>query len=270
MPELPEVETVRRGLISTVVGRAVQKVEARRVRLREPLPPDLHRRLRGRTVLSVSRRGKYLLVEVGEVVWIVHLGMSGQLFYAETPPRRAHVHVVVRFEEGGCLVYVDPRRFGRMALTTPPTMGHPWLAGLGPEPLTAAFNGRDFCRRLRGRNAPIKTVLLDGGVVAGVGNIYASESLFVAGIRPQTPASRLGKVRVERLVTAVKTVLRRAIRAGGSSLRDFVGGDGRPGYFQMRWAVYGREGAPCRRCDGRVRLLRQGGRSSYYCPRCQR
>jgi len=273
MPELPEVEVVRRGLQHSVQGRRIDAAQVREPRLRWPIAADLGSRLAGRTVRSVERRGKYLLMDVGEGTLIVHLGMSGSFCFLRQPrqPTR-HDHVDLVFAHG-TLRYRDPRRFGAMLWHDPahgPALEHPLLAGLGVEPLSGAFDGAMLYRATRGRRASIKQVLLSGDVVVGVGNIYASESLFRAGIRPTTPARRLGRERCERLAEAIRCTLSDAIASGGSTLRDFVASDGESGCFQLECFVYGRAGEPCRVCGEPVRTLRQGQRSTFYCARCQR
>lgn len=223
------------------------------------------------------RRGKYLLFDCGKGTLILHLGMSGSLRLlpasstasAITPPQK-HDHVDLILENGMVLRFRDPRRFGAMLWSPADVICHKLLARLGPEPLTNAFNGNLLYKKTRGRSASIKEVLMNSRIVAGVGNIYANEALFRAGINPTTAAGRLGITRCERLAQAVKEILGLAIEAGGSSLRDYVGSDGNPGYFQQQYWVYGRTGQPCRKCGTNIRQIRQGQRSSFYCPRCQR
>lgn len=273
MPELPEVEVVRRGLQAGLSRRVVSRVEVREPRLRWPVPEGLSRELAGRRLESVGRRGKYLLMDFGGATLIAHLGMSGNFRILEAPQAPArHDHVDIDFGER-LLRYHDPRRFGAMLWHTPadgPVSAHPLLAGLGVEPFSDEFDGEMLYRATRGRAAAIKQLLLSGTVVVGVGNIYASESLFRAGIRPSTPARRIGRERCERLAGAIRETLADAIARGGSSLRDFVGSDGQGGYFQLDCFVYGRAGQPCRVCGEPVRSVRQGQRSTFYCPRCQR
>lgn len=269
MPELPEVEVTRRGIAPHLVGRTLAAVTVREPRLRWPVPPEV-RDLAGREVKRVLRRGKYLLLDCGDGHLIVHLGMSGSLRVAEagTPAgKHDHVDFVV---PPAVLRLRDPRRFGAVLWASGPVEAHPLLRHLGVEPLTRAFSGARLHRLTRNRRVPVKSFLMDARQVVGVGNIYASESLFLAGIHPRTPARRLSRERCERLAAAVKRVLRTAIRAGGSSLRDFVGSDGREGYFQRRAWVYDRAGEPCRRCGTAIRRFVQGQRATYYCPACQR
>lgn len=274
MPELPEVETTRRGLLPHVAGRTIEQVTVREPRLRWPVPRDLSQRLAGARVAGIERRGKYLLFRIDARFpgWLlVHLGMSGSLRIvpADTPPG-PHDHVDLRLDTGRLLRLRDPRRFGAVLWHAGEADRHPLLAHQGVEPLSPAFTGGWLYDRTRSREAAIKPVLMDAGLVVGVGNIYANEALFQAGIDPRLPARRLGRARCARLVEAVRETLTRAIEAGGSSLRDFVDADGQPGYFQHQYAVYGRAGEPCRRCGGPVRHLRQGNRSTFFCPRCQR
>lgn len=271
MPELPEVETVRRGIWAAAGGQVVTRVVVRRATLRRPLPDGFAARLAGGRLTAAGRRGKYLLLTVGTEVCIVHLGMSGAFCVSDAPPAGKHDHVAFALADGRFLVYSDPRRFGLMALAPAEgALAHPLLVGMGVEPLSRAFGGAALARGVAGRRVAIKTALLEGRVVAGVGNIYASEALFAARVHPLAVAGTLSAADCARVAREVKAVLRRAIAAGGSSMRDFVGADGARGYFQMAWAVYGREGQACvRGCGGRVARVRQGGRSSFFCPRCQ-
>jgi len=275
MPELPEVEVVRRGLESRVRGRALRAVRVREARLRWPVPATLDRDLAGATLRAVERRGKYLLLDFGHGTLIVHLGMSGNFRFLgegafEEPAR--HDHVDLEFEHG-ILRYRDPRRFGAMlwhGSTEGPVLAHPLLASLGAEPLSDAFDADVLYRGTRSRSGAIKPVLLAGDVVVGVGNIYASESLFRAGIRPTTAARRIALPRLQRLAAAIRETLNEAIERGGSTLRDFVSSDGAAGCYQSASLVYGRAGQPCRVCGTPVRQMRQQQRSTFWCPRCQR
>jgi formamidopyrimidine-DNA glycosylase len=269
MPELPEVEVTRRGIAPHLVGRRITAVAVREPRLRWPVPAAV-RRLPGKRVRAVDRRGKYLLLDCGDGHLIVHLGMSGslRLVDAGTPAGR-HDHVDIAL--GARLLRLrDPRRFGAVLWTTAPPAAHPLIRHLGIEPLSKSFDGGSLHALCRGRRTSIKQLLMDGRLVVGVGNIYASESLFLAGISPRRRAGTLSAARCGLLAAAVKRVLRAAIRAGGSTLRDFVGGDGASGYFQSRHLVYDRAGEPCRRCGSPVRRLVQGQRATFYCARCQR
>jgi formamidopyrimidine-DNA glycosylase len=269
MPELPEVEVTRRGLARALAGRRVSAVAVREPRLRWRVPEAV-RALPGRTLRAVRRRAKYLLLDCGDGLLIVHLGMSGSLrvLPAGTAPGR-HDHVDVEFGDR-LLRLRDPRRFGAVLWSAANGAPHPLLAHLGVEPLSRAFDGRRLHAMTRGHRAAIKTFLMDARRVVGVGNIYASESLFRARIDPRTPAGRLSPERCARLARAVQATLRAAIRSGGASLRDFVGSDGVYGCFQLRARVYERDGLACRRCGARVRRIVQGQRSTYYCPGCQR
>jgi formamidopyrimidine-DNA glycosylase len=278
MPELPEVETVRRGLIPVLEGRRLIRVVARRPDLRLPLPENLGQCLVGRRVMRLDRRGKYLLWHVdGNVVLIVHLGMSGRMriFEGPPPPEELHDHVIFSTEDEVTIRFCDPRRFGLILLSeTSVLASHRLLASMGPEPLDEAFNGPFLARQLAGRKSPIKTALMDQRLVAGLGNIYVCEALFRSAISPLRRSGSIGAVRAERLVAAIKTVLLDAIAAGGSTLRDHRRPDGELGYFQHRFDVYDREGKPCSECpDGTcpgVRRIVQGGRSTFYCSKWQR
>jgi len=273
MPELPEVEVVRRGLEPRVAGLAVERVTVRETRLRWPIAGDLAESLHGRTLRALARRGKYLLFDFGTGTLIVHLGMSGQLRWLDHPgPPQRHDHVDIAMSGGGVLRFTDPRRFG--AVLWHPAAGgsvdlHPRLAGLGVEPLSEAFSGEVLYRLTRKRSLTIKQWLLSGREVVGVGNIYASESLFRAAIRPTARAGRLSRARCNALAQAITQTLSDAIARGGSSLRDFVDSAGEQGYFQLDCLVYGRAGAPCRRCGTSIVLIRQQQRASYFCPACQ-
>lgn len=271
MPELPEVETTRRGVAPHVVGRRIADVQIYDARLRWPVPRTLPEVATGRRIRAIERRSKYLLFRLEPPgTLLVHMGMTGSLrVYSRdrAPPRRLHDHVDIAFEDGTLLRYHDPRRFGAMLWLADET--HPLLAALGPEPLDAAFTPDYLYERTRGRRASIKVTLMDNRIVVGVGNIYANESLFRAGIRPSTAAGRLSRPRLAALVAAVREVLSEAIAKGGSTLRDFVDAQGEPGAFQLSYRVYGREGAPCRRCGTPIRATRLGQRASYHCPRCQ-
>lgn len=271
MPELPEVETVRRGLAPHLEGQVVETAITRDRRLRWPIPGNLARLVSGRTVRSLGRRGKYLLVDCGGGWLILHLGMSGslRLLPREAAPGK-HDHFDLVLGSGMAVRLTDPRRFGAVLWSAADPSGHRLLSGLAPEPLEPGFDAAWLHAHTRGRSAAIKTVLMDSHTVVGVGNIYASESLFRAGIDPRTAAGRLSMPRCQRLVDAIRSVLSEAIAAGGSTLRDFVGAGGEPGYFQQAHLVYGRDGEACRLCGGRIRLLRQGQRATYYCPSCQR
>jgi formamidopyrimidine-DNA glycosylase len=269
MPELPEVEVTRRGLEPRLVGRRIGAVAVREARLRWRVPASVSA-LAGRKVRAVKRRGKYLLIDCGDGHLIVHLGMSGSLRLVApgtAPGKHDHVDVAI----GGRLLRLrDPRRFGAVLWTAAPPERHRLLRHLGVEPLSRALDAAHLHSLARASRIAIKNFLMDGRRVVGVGNIYASESLFLAGLDPRTPARRVSLEKCRRLVPAIKQTLRAAIRAGGSTLRDFVGSDGAEGYFQARAWVYDREGKPCRRCGTKIRRLLQGQRATYYCPGCQR
>lgn len=271
MPELPEVETTRRSLEPALVGRRIERVTVRDRRLRWPVPRGFEASMTGATIASTSRRAKYLLIDTDRGHVIVHLGMSGSLcVVSRSTPPRVHDHIDVELDDGTLLRFHDPRRFGSWHWIEGDPATHPLLAALAPEPLTDAFDGLYLHRVTRGRSAAIKQILMNGTLVTGVGNIYASEALHRAAINPKTSARRLSPARCSLLVDAVKETLGRAIAAGGSTLRDYVDGRGNPGYFQQEYAVYERAGEPCPRCGGTVKGFRQGQRSTYYCPGCQR
>ena len=271
MPELPEVETTRRGVESHVVGRDIAAIRIYDHRLRWPVPPDLDALLRGRRVRALERRSKYLLFRFDHGTLIVHLGMTGSLrVHTKAPARQKHDHVDIELDGGSVLRYHDPRRFGAMLWSPRAAPLHRLLRDLGPEPFDPAFTGRLMWKASRGRTAPVKAALMDNHLVVGVGNIYANESLFRAGIRPGRRAASVSLARMERLAVAVREVLTEAIAKGGSTLRDYVDSEGEPGYFQLGYFVYGREGEPCRVCGSRIRALRIGQRNSFYCPQCQK
>jgi formamidopyrimidine-DNA glycosylase len=270
MPELPEVEITRRGIEPHVARRTITAVVVRNRRLRWPVPRNLAARLEGREIRAVGRRAKYLLLDCGSGTLIVHLGMSGSL---RIVPRDERPGPYDHFDLGVGDIAVrlrDPRRFGAVLWAEGDPAQHRLLAHLGVEPLSGAFTGPLLHAATRGRRAAIKLALMDHRIVVGVGNIYASESLFRAGIHPRTRAGRVSADRCDALAAAVRATLEDAIAAGGSTLRDFVQSDGSPGYFQQQYFVYGREGEPCRRCGATIKGVRIGQRSAFYCPRCQR
>ena len=279
MPELPEVETVMRGLAAKLLGRRLTHVAVNRADMRWPFPASLVPTMTGARVISFRRRGKYILMRLdGGMSVLLHLGMSGRMVLSPARPNRAplHEHLVLETEEGTHLGFVDPRRFGAIDLVpTASEDSHRLLAGLGPEPLGDGFTPAVLDAALAGRHTPIKAALLDQRVVAGLGNIYVSEALFRARLSPRRLAYTVHGARVLRLVPAIHATLTEAIAAGGSSLRDYVQPDGELGYFQHAWKVYGREGERCEACIGPpgcagIRRLVQSGRSSFYCPRLQR
>ena len=280
MPELPEVETVRRGLALKLEGRRLVRVQQNRPDLRFPLPQGFAGRVQGRRVLSLGRRAKYILGELDDgTVLLVHLGMSGRMLVSrrEEAAAEPHDHVVFETEEGWVVRFNDARRFGIMDLVAKEALQeHPLMRGIGPEPLAPEFDGPRLAAALSGRSTSIKAALIDQRIVAGLGNIYVSESLYRAGISPRRRAGSVQGARAGRLALAIKEVLSEAIAAGGSSLRDYVQTTGELGYFQHRWAVYEKAGKPCPDCDcdvartGGVRRITQGGRSTFYCARRQR
>lgn len=271
MPELPEVETIRRGIAPLVEGRTIAGAVVRAPGLRWPFPDDLGAILAGQQVLAVGRRAKYLLLRCTSGHLLLHLGMTGHLrvVASETPPVK-HDHVDLQFTDGNALRFNDSRRFGALLWTPADPHLHPLLVELGPEPFAAEMDGDYLFRRSRGRRSAVKTFIMDQTVVVGVGNIYASEALFQAGIHPETEAGKIGRDRYERLAQAIREVLDAAIAAGGTTIRDFVDSTGKPGYFHLQLQVYGREGEPCRRCGKSIQALRLGGRSTYFCRTCQR
>ncbi len=283
MPELPEVETVRRGLAPHLVGAKLTKVIQNRADLRFPLPEDFVHRLTGATVEALERRAKYLLarLDTGETL-VAHLGMTGRFtigahqpgdFHRQAGEDPKHTHIVFETDQGGRIAFNDARRFGYMdIIPTAALADSRWFAGLGPEPLGPEFNAGTLGKALAGRKQNIKVTLLDQRIVAGLGNIYVSEALFRAHIHPERAAGSLKPAEIKRLVEAVRIVLEEAIAAGGSTLRDFRAADGELGYFQHRFCVYDREGEPCpsAKCSGVIRRIVQSGRSTFFCPKCQR
>ncbi len=272
MPELPEVETVRRGLTPYLQYRRIDAVSVREPRLRWPIPADLPQRLIGRRIEQLDRRGKYIIVALdsGDRV-ILHLGMSGRIRVLDpSEPLRKHDHVDWRLDSGRVMRFHDPRRFGAMLWWPAAEPEHVLLRGMGPEPFSATFDGDYLFRASRGRSAAVKSFVMDGRVVVGAGNIYAAEALFRAGIRPQRAAGRLSRGDCVLLAEHIRAVLTAAVELGGTTLRDFAGADGESGYFQQVLSVYGRDGEACRVCGTSIRRLVIGQRSSFYCPRCQR
>ena len=277
MPELPEVESVKRGLAPHLEGAVIKSVELRRKDLRFPFPRGFAAKLTGARVSRLGRRAKYMLWHLeNDTVVIVHLGMSGKFTILEkgdkTPDDGKHDHVLITTSKGTRLIYTDHRRFGFMAMCKEADLEtHPYFADMGPEPLGNSFNAPDLSARLKSKKSPIKAALLDQRVVAGLGNIYVCEALWRAGISPKRLGASVAGKRAERLVPAVKDIIAEAIEAGGSTLRDFAHTDGELGYFQHRFDVYDREGEPCKHDDGGIiHRITQSGRSTYYCPKCQR
>jgi formamidopyrimidine-DNA glycosylase len=270
LPELPEVETSRRGIAPYIVGQTVNKLVVRDRRLRWPVPRGLEAHLGGQIVHSLDRRAKYLLFRTAAGTALLHLGMSGSLRIIDPDePAAKHDHVDMQMSNGKALRFRDPRRFGSLLWSKGDSV-HPLLANLGPEPLGDDFDGDYLWQRARGRRVAIKPFIMNAAIVVGVGNIYASEALFEAGIHPLRQAQKVSRVRMQQLADAIKEVLERALVAGGTTLRDFSGGDGEPGYFKQQLAVYDRAGEPCRTCTYPVRSSVLGQRATYYCTHCQR
>ncbi len=271
MPELPEVETTLRGIETALKGQRVTQLVVRDHRLRWPVAEDLAAHLEGAKVQSLERRAKYMLIHFssGSLIW--HLGMSGSMRIVDPDePIKKHDHIDLALSNDKVVRYNDPRRFGCLLWGGDDVMAHPLLASLGPEPLSDQFNAEALFQRSRGRRVSIKQFIMDQKVVVGVGNIYASEALFLAGIAPSRQAARISLLRYRQLVSHIKAVLIEAIRQGGTTLRDFSQADGRPGYFEQQLQVYGREGLPCVACNTQIRNKVIGQRASYYCPVCQR
>ena len=274
MPELPEVETTRRGLALKLEGRRITRIEARRPDLRFPLPKNFAKSIQGRRVEALDRRAKYILVRLeGDLVWIIHLGMSGRMVIRAGWPNDIgpHDHVIFATEDGSAVTFNDARRFGMMDLVPGKALAeHRLLAGIGPEPLGDDFTPAVLAAALAGKKTPMKAALLDQTVVAGLGNIYVCEALFRAGIHPEKLAGSVKPAKLDLLVPAIKAVLGEAVEAGGSSLRDYVQSDGELGYFQTRFRVYDREGEACVTCKTKVQRIVQSGRSTFFCRKCQR
>jgi formamidopyrimidine-DNA glycosylase len=270
MPELPEVETTKRGIAPHVQGRVIERVLLRRGDLRWPIPRAIRTKLPGQRVETVERRAKYLLLHTQAGSALLHLGMSGSLrvLDADTPPR-AHDHYDLVLDSGLALRFNDPRRFGCLLWQKPGEV-HELLRGLGPEPLSQDFDGERLWERSRGRSAPVKTFLMDQSIVVGVGNIYASEALFAAGVHPRRAAGSVSRPRYAKLAGEVRRILLHAITRGGTTLRDFLAPDGAPGYFEQELFVYGRAGEPCKLCGTPIRSAVIGQRATYWCPKCQR
>ncbi|WKJ91546.1 bifunctional DNA-formamidopyrimidine glycosylase/DNA-(apurinic or apyrimidinic site) lyase [Methylomonas montana] len=271
MPELPEVETSRRGITPHIEGKIFKTVIVRQARLRWPVPESLALDLPGLRLDSIERRGKYLLLATAKGTLILHLGMSGNLRI--TAPEQAagkHDHIDFVFADDTVLRLNDQRKFGAVLWCDTDVKAHPLLVNLGPEPLSAEFDANYLCQRAAGRAVPIKSLIMDSHIVVGVGNIYASEALFLASVQPTRPAGQLDAEECRQLVEAIKTVLQQAIEQGGTTLRDFTNADGKPGYFKQSLRVYGRGGQPCLSCAEPIQHLKIGQRASYYCGNCQR
>lgn len=271
MPELPEVETTRRGIEPHIKGRKVKQLIVRQAKLRWPIPEELSAILPGEKIIDVQRRGKYLLLGARQGTLIIHLGMSGSLrvLNSKIEPGK-HDHVDLLLQNNQLLRYTDPRRFGCWLWQAGDPQQHPLLASLGPEPLNEDFTPDYLWQRSRGRSAPVKTFIMDSHIVVGVGNIYANEALFMAGINPRRKAANISRLRYAALVESVKTVLARAIEVGGTTLRDFTNSNGDPGYFKQSLQVYGRGGQACRVCGEVLKEIRLGQRSTVYCVNCQK
>jgi len=269
MPELPEVETSRRGIAPYLEGKTIVDVVVRDRRLRWPIKKHVDRNLSGATVTTVDRRAKYLLINTTNGTAIMHLGMSGHVYIVDSEtPAGVHDHVDFALSSGKSMRLTDPRRFGSLHWSNRP-LEHSLLRSLGPEPLSDEFSGQYLRDRSRGRRIAVKPFIMNANIVVGVGNIYASESLYLAGIHPKRAAGRIALARYQRLANSIKEVLERAIRAGGTTLRDFYGGDGEAGYFQQELDVYGREDEPCRNCKTPITATVLAQRATYYCKRCQ-
>lgn len=270
MPELPEVETTRRGIAPHAEGKRIDALDVRDGRLRWPVPATLAAWAQGQTIQAINRRGKYLLLRLDKGTLLVHLGMSGSLrVLPNNKIAQKHDHIDLRLHDGTRLRYNDPRRFGAWLFTEADINQHPLISHLGPEPLSEAFQASYLYACTRRRKSKIKSLIMDARIVVGVGNIYANEALFLSGIYPHKAAGRLSKQMCERLVSNIRYVLNRAIKLGGTTLRDFVGGDGKPGYFAQSLKVYGQVGQACRACGTPIKELRTNQRSTCYCPNCQ-
>jgi formamidopyrimidine-DNA glycosylase len=271
MPELPEVETTRRGIAPFVEGKRVEGVVVRQEKLRLPVSSEISAELPGRTILRAERRAKYLILRTERGCVILHLGMSGHLSIvpANAQPGK-HDHLDILLETGLALRFTDPRRFGLALWTSEEPLNHPLLMALGPEPLEEGFTGNYLFLASRGRVVAVKQFVMDSHIVAGVGNIYANEALFRAGIHPARSAGAISRARFRRLTESIRVVLSEAIDLGGTTLRDFRDGEGKPGYFAFNPDVYGRGGEPCHRCGALIQAIRQGGRATYFCKVCQR
>ncbi|WP_416192683.1 bifunctional DNA-formamidopyrimidine glycosylase/DNA-(apurinic or apyrimidinic site) lyase [Neisseria sp. CCUG12390] len=275
MPELPEVETTLRGISPHISCKTVSAVEIRQPKLRWPVHPELPQILNGQTVLACKRRAKYLIIRFEAGILLVHLGMSGSLRIFTAEDERAdtydkHDHIDIRFSDGTLLRYRDPRKFGAFLWYEGTAEHHPLLEGLGPEPLSDGFNAEYLHTKLKGLKRAVKLALMDNAVVVGVGNIYANESLFKAGILPHRPSNQITRKECTLLAETIKTVLQRAIDTGGSTLRDFVNSDGKSGYFQQEYAVYGRYNEPCLQCGQLIQKQTLGQRGTFYCEHCQK
>ncbi len=271
MPELPEVETTLRGIKPHIIDQKIIDVIVRHPRLRWPVPVNLKKRLQGQKLSRLYRRGKYLLFEFDTGTLILHLGMSGRVrILPEFVPARKHDHIDISFDNGKILRFTDPRRFGALLWTAEDPLQHPLLKEIGPEPLSDALSGDYLWERARNRKVAVKSFIMDSRIIAGVGNIYATEALFLSKIRPQTAAGKLGLEQYRNLAASIKTILEKAIQKGGTTLKDFTKSDGTPGYFSIELQAYGHAGKPCPRCRSSMKSARIGQRSTVYCPSCQK
>lgn len=276
MPELPEVETTRSGIAPHIEGKTIAKLVVRQPQLRWPIPDDLAQLVKGQTVIAVRRRAKYLLIDIGKSkikgTIIIHLGMSGSLRVVKGAPPEPlkHEHFDLVFSKDLLLRFTDPRRFGACLWQDVDSEDNKWLDHLGPEPLSDDFNGEYLFNKSRKRTGAIKTFIMDQKVVVGVGNIYASESLFLSAINPKKAAGKISRAKYDLFAEQIKQVLAKAIAQGGTTLKDFVGSDGKPGYFSQQLNVYGRKDEPCMQCDAPIKQITQGQRSTFYCTNCQK
>lgn len=270
MPELPEVETTKNGISKPLLGKSISEVCIYQPKLRWPVPENITNDLKNKTLKQIKRRGKYILLTFENGTLLIHLGMSGRLCITQkSHAPKKHDHVDFYFEDGKCLRYTDPRRFGSILWTAEHPSKHKLLMHLGPEPLTCDFNGEHLFHLSRKRSVTIKQFIMDSKTVVGVGNIYASEALFLSGISPTRAAGKISRKRFDTLAKEIKAVLEKAIEAGGTTLKDFLSASGKPGYFIQKLHVYGREDEPCSKCKKPIKKITIGQRSSYYCSSCQ-
>jgi formamidopyrimidine-DNA glycosylase len=270
MPELPEVETTLRGILPHIDQQTITAVTIRNRSLRWPIPKNFEKTIIGQSILRLYRRAKYIIIQCDEGSILLHLGMSGRLRILSTDtPAQKHDHVDIHFSNGQILRFTDPRRFGALLWTDDAADEHRLLAHLGPEPLTADFNSDYLVKKAKSHQLAVKSFIMDGKIVVGVGNIYASEALFMAGIHPEQPANTISKLHYQKLAEAIKVILKSAIKKGGTTLKDFTKSDGSPGYFSIELQVYGKAGKPCPHCHTILQLIRIGQRSTVFCNACQ-